>query len=125
VGFSSCLVSGPSACQALGPFFEKKSMMEVLHCEHAFSDTGSLGVMGHAGNSMGDDLYDEIKEDVPFRKMCTEKLAKVFKAMGRMVPNLSWKIQDVWVTKDRIVVLGEASGTPTESFFGVEPAGRS
>src|ERR1700722_4526881 len=35
-----------------------------------------------------------------------EALAKVFKAIGKMVPNLTWKIQDVWVTEDRIVVLG-------------------
>lgn len=54
-----------------------------------------------------------------------EDLTKVFKAMGKMVPNLRWTIQDVWVTEDRIVVLGEASGTPTETFFGVEPTGRS
>lgn len=54
-----------------------------------------------------------------------EALATVFKAMGKMVPNLSWTIQDLWVIEDRIVVLGEASGTPTETFFGVEPTGRS
>jgi predicted ester cyclase len=54
-----------------------------------------------------------------------EALAEVFKAVGKMVPNLRWTIQDLWVTEDRIVVLGEASGTPTESFFGVEPTGRS
>ena len=53
-----------------------------------------------------------------------EALAKVFKSMGKMVPNLRWTIQDVWVTEDRIVVLGEASGTPAENFFGVEPTGR-
>lgn len=44
MSFSSCLVSGPNAYRALGPFFEKKYMMEVLPREHAFSDTGSLGV---------------------------------------------------------------------------------
>ena len=54
-----------------------------------------------------------------------DALAKVFKAVGKMVPNLRWTIQDVWVTEDRIVVLGEASGTPAENFFGVEPTGRS
>jgi predicted ester cyclase len=54
-----------------------------------------------------------------------EGLAKVFRAMGKIVPNMTWKIQDVWVTEDRIVVLGEASGTPVETFFGVEPTGRS
>ena len=54
-----------------------------------------------------------------------EALAKVFKAMGKMVPNLRWTIKDLWVSEDRIVVLGEASGTPTGNFFGVEPTGRS
>lgn len=54
-----------------------------------------------------------------------DTLARVFRAMGKMVPNLSWTIQDLWVTGDQIVVLGEASGTPTETFFGVEPTGRS
>src|SRR5882672_6961228 len=54
-----------------------------------------------------------------------EALPEAFNAMGKMVPNLRWTIQDVWVTEDRIVVLGEASGTPTENFFGVEPTGRS
>jgi predicted ester cyclase len=54
-----------------------------------------------------------------------EGLAEIFKAMGKMVPNLRWTIQDVWATEDRIVVLGEASGTPTGNFFGVEPTGRS
>jgi len=54
-----------------------------------------------------------------------EGLAEIFKAMGKMVPNLRWTIQDIWATEDRIVVLGEASGTPTGTFFGVEPTGRS
>ena len=54
-----------------------------------------------------------------------ERLAEVFKAMGKMVPNLRWTFQNVWTIEDRIVVLGEASGTPTETFFGVEPTGRS
>jgi len=87
-------------------------------------------------------LNEPLKKDVPallaqaanpdYRSCSTltdcldrEGLATVFKAMGRMVPNLSWTIQDLWVTEDRIVVLGEASGTPTEAFFGVEPTGRS
>lgn len=55
-----------------------------------------------------------------------DSLTKVFKAMGEMVPDLSWRIHDVSVTDDgRIVVLGEASGTPAKTFFGVEPTGKS
>lgn len=54
-----------------------------------------------------------------------EALSKIFKAIGKMVPNLRWKIHELWVTEDRIVVLGEVSGMPAETFFGVEPTGRS
>jgi predicted ester cyclase len=49
----------------------------------------------------------------------------VFKALGKIVPDLRWEIKDLWVAGDRIVVLGEASGTPVETLFGVEPTGRS
>ena len=45
--------------------------------------------------------------------------------MGKMVPNLKWEIKDLWVAEDKIIVLGQASGTPTETFFGIEPTGRS
>jgi predicted ester cyclase len=54
-----------------------------------------------------------------------DALAKVFETMGKMIPDLRWTIQDVWVTEDKIVVLGEASGTPVEKFWGIEPTGRS
>jgi predicted ester cyclase len=54
-----------------------------------------------------------------------ESLAKVFEMMGKMIPDLRWTIQDVWVTEDKIVVLGEASGTPADTFWGIEPTGRS
>jgi len=54
-----------------------------------------------------------------------DALAKVFETMGKIIPDLRWTIQDVWVTEDKIVVLGEASGTPVEKFWGIEPTGRS
>lgn len=54
-----------------------------------------------------------------------ESLGNVFKIMGKMVPNLKWEIMEVWVAEDKIIVLGEASGTPTETFFGIEPTGKS
>lgn len=54
-----------------------------------------------------------------------DALAAQFKAFGKIVPDLHWEIKDLWVAGDRILVLGEATGTPTETFFGVEPTGRS
>jgi predicted ester cyclase len=38
-----------------------------------------------------------------------------------MIPDLHWKIKDLWVSGDRITVSGEATGPPTNPFFGIEP----
>jgi predicted ester cyclase len=54
-----------------------------------------------------------------------DALAVQFKAFGAMIPDLHWKIKDLWVSGDRVVVRGEATGTPAHAFFGVAPTGRS
>jgi predicted ester cyclase len=87
-------------------------------------------------------LNEPMKKDVPallaqatnpdYRSCSTltdcldrDALAAQFKAFGKIVPDLHWEIKDLWVAGDRIVVLGEATGTPTETFFSVEPTGKS
>ena len=47
--------------------------------------------------------------------------------LGQVVPDLTWEVQELIALDDgRFVVRGEASGTPTGAFFGVEtPTGRS
>jgi predicted ester cyclase len=54
-----------------------------------------------------------------------DQLIDVFKQLGASVPNLSWSIKDIWTSGDRIVVRGEATGTPVGEFFGARPSGRS
>jgi predicted SnoaL-like aldol condensation-catalyzing enzyme/predicted ester cyclase len=54
-----------------------------------------------------------------------DQLADVFKQIGASVPDLSWSIKDIWTSGDRIVVRGEATGTPVAEFFGAHPTGRS
>lgn len=87
-------------------------------------------------------LNEPMKKDVPallaqatnpdYRSCSTltdcldrDALAVVFKELGKSIPNLQWKVKDVWVAGDRIVVLGEVTGTPTGTLFGVEATGRS
>jgi predicted ester cyclase len=87
-------------------------------------------------------LNEPMKKDVPallaqatnpdYRSCSTltdcldrDALAVVFKDLGKIIPNLHWKVKDLWVAGDRIVVLGEVMGTPTGTLFGVEPTGRS
>jgi predicted ester cyclase len=54
-----------------------------------------------------------------------DQLAGVFTALGKIVPDLHWTIEDVWTSGNRIVVRGEATGTPTGELFGVKPTGKS
>ncbi len=44
---------------------------------------------------------------------------------GKAIPDLSWKVQEVLVAGDRIVVRSEATGTPAADLFGVPHWGRS
>lgn len=54
-----------------------------------------------------------------------DQLAGVFTALGKIVPALHWTIEDIWTSGNRIVVRGEATGTPTGELFGVKPTGKS
>jgi predicted ester cyclase len=53
------------------------------------------------------------------------ELAARFKEFGAIMPDLHWKILDLWTSGNRIVVRGEASGTPVAALFGTLPTGRS
>jgi len=44
---------------------------------------------------------------------------------GKLIPDLSWRIQEVFVDGDRIIVRSEARGTPQGPLFGVAPTGKS
>ena len=46
-------------------------------------------------------------------------------SLEKAVPDLKWEIKDVLVSGDRVIVRGEATGTPSGLFMGVPPAGRS
>jgi predicted ester cyclase len=54
-----------------------------------------------------------------------DQLAGVFTALGKIVPDLHWTIEDIWTSGNRIVVRGEATGTPTGQLFSVKPTGKS
>ena len=54
-----------------------------------------------------------------------ETLAEVFRQIGASVPDLTWSVLDIMVSGDRVIVRGEATGTPVGEFFGARPTGRS
>jgi predicted ester cyclase len=46
-------------------------------------------------------------------------------ARGKTVPDLKWRIVDLLVSGNQVIVRGEATGTPSGPFMGVQPAGKS
>ena len=53
-----------------------------------------------------------------------EALVEVFKQIGASIPDLAWSITDIMVSGDRVIVRGEATGTPVGELFGARPTGR-
>lgn len=89
-----------------------------------------------------DALNEPLKKDVPallgraanpgYRSCSTnqdclgrDELAGQFKMFGTTIPDLHWTIKEIWTSGNRIVVRGEASGTPVRPLFGVQPTGKS
>jgi len=46
-------------------------------------------------------------------------------ALQKAVPDLKWEIKELLVSGDHAIVRGEASGTPTGTFVGLPPGGKS
>jgi predicted SnoaL-like aldol condensation-catalyzing enzyme len=54
-----------------------------------------------------------------------DQLVDVFTGMGSTIPDLSWTVKDIQTVGDKIVVRGQAIGTPTGEFWGAKPSGKS
>ena len=51
------------------------------------------------------------------------KVASNISGFTKAVPDLKWEIKEVLVSGDRVIVRGEASGTPAGAFMGVPHGG--
>ena len=51
--------------------------------------------------------------------------ARNIAALGRMVPDLAWRVVSVTASGRQVTVRSEVSGTPEGTFFGVPASGRS
>jgi hypothetical protein len=54
-----------------------------------------------------------------------EKVAPAIAGFSKTIPDLKWEIKELLVSGDRIIVRGEASGTPAGPFMGVPHGGKS
>jgi steroid delta-isomerase-like uncharacterized protein len=54
-----------------------------------------------------------------------ERFIAGFKGRGDALPDIKWEIKEVLIAGDRIIVRGEASGTPSGTFRGIPASGKS
>lgn len=50
---------------------------------------------------------------------------KQIAGFGQLIPDMTWKIEEMIVAGDRVIVRGRASGTPKGPLFGVDGKGKS
>jgi ketosteroid isomerase-like protein len=53
-----------------------------------------------------------------------DKVAQGIAGLSKAIPDLKWEIKDLLVSGDKVVVRGEASGTPAGEFMGVPHSGK-
>jgi hypothetical protein len=54
-----------------------------------------------------------------------EKVIAAIAGRHKAIPDLKWEIKEVLVSGNRVIVRGEASGTPAGDFMGVPHGGKS
>ena len=54
-----------------------------------------------------------------------EKFIEGFKSRGVASPGVTWEIKEVLIAGNRVIVRGEASGTPSGVFRGIPASGKS
>jgi predicted ester cyclase len=57
-------------------------------------------------------------------KKSREQFAGQLQGFGKLIPDLTWKIEELIEAGDRIIVRGRATGTPVGELFGVPPSGK-
>ncbi len=54
-----------------------------------------------------------------------EQVIPMIAGFGKLIPDLTWQVKDVLISGNRIIVRGEASGTPAGDFMGTPHSGKS
>ena len=89
-------------------------------------------ILSSPATTTGDRYYELFSPDVvsiptPPGGPGAQGMLNTVAFLGQVVPDLTWEVKEIIALNDgRFVVRGEASGTPTGPFFGVDtPTGRS
>ena len=54
-----------------------------------------------------------------------DEFVKQMTGFGQLIPNMTWKIEEMIFMDNRVVVRGRASGTPKGPMFGIDGKGKS
>ncbi len=54
-----------------------------------------------------------------------DQFVKQMVGFGQLIPDMTWKIEEMIVSGNRVIVRGRASGTPKAPMFGVDGKGKS
>ena len=54
-----------------------------------------------------------------------DQFVKQMVGFGKLIPDMTWKIEEMIVSGNRVIVRGRATGTPTGPMFGVDGKGKS
>jgi predicted ester cyclase len=79
---------------------------------------------------LADRLYQAVSPgwesigDYSGNKKNREQFAKQLEGFGKLIPDLTWQIEELIQAGDRVIVRGRASGTPVGELFGVPPSGK-
>lgn len=58
-------------------------------------------------------------------KKTREQFAAQLQGFGKLIPDLTWRLEELIEAGNRIIVRGRATGTPVGELFGVPPSGKS
>lgn len=53
-----------------------------------------------------------------------DQVAPAIAGFGKAIPDLSWEIKEILVSGNRVIVRGEATGTPAGAFMGAPHSGK-
>jgi predicted ester cyclase len=107
---ASAQVTEQSARASIAPFYKALNAANVTEAPELIKQSTTPGWMTCRGNELCNGR-DEVMAGV------TQRL--------KAIPDLKWEIKEVLVSGDRVIVRGEATGTPAGELMGTATNGKS
>jgi steroid delta-isomerase-like uncharacterized protein len=98
-----------SAARLVAPFYDALNRPAAKDVAALVESVASPDWRSHAG---------------PNASKGRDEFIQQVRGFGKLIPDLTWDIQEVLADGDRIVVRSEASGTPAGDFMGVKHSGK-